>query len=194
MKNQINKIVQEALTLNEGKAPVRVAFCGYRDHSDSERFSVLDFVENQQITQFRSFVEKVRAFGGGDGPEDIVGGFQKALDLSWVSSSRIVMHIADAPCHGKRYHNMHDDYPSGDPSGIEPENLLSKFVDNRVHYHFIEITGYTSKMTGFFEKVYMNSGLDFSVIQLGTHPEKLCPTVVSCVSSSVRRTYTKLDL
>ena len=136
----------------------------------------------------------MQAFGGGDGPEDIVGGFQKTLNLSWQSSSRIVMHVADAPCHGTQYHSMHDDYPSGDPTGISPESLLSKFVDKGFHYHFIEITGYTSKMTGIFEKVYVNSGLDFTVKQLGSHPEKLCPTVVSCVSSSVRRTYTRLDL
>jgi hypothetical protein len=41
--------------------------------------------------------------------EDIVGGLNKVLELNWTSNTRLVVHIADAPCHGKKYHNERKD-------------------------------------------------------------------------------------
>jgi hypothetical protein len=61
--------------------------------------------------------------GGGDEPEDIAGAFEKALEQDWKSQCKYAILIADAPCHGKQYHNCHgDDYPKGDPEGLIVED------------------------------------------------------------------------
>jgi hypothetical protein len=60
----------------------------------------------------------LRASGGGDGPEDIAGAFEGALEQDWASMTKWAILITDAPCHGKRYHSLkQDDYPDGDPHG-----------------------------------------------------------------------------
>ncbi len=58
---------------------------------------------------------------------------QKVINLSWESNCKCIIHVGDAPCktnlinikieyifnkilntgHGKEYHNMVDNYPSG---------------------------------------------------------------------------------
>lgn len=48
---------------------------------------------------------------------------QTALDLlkdrvqGFRAQTRMIIHFADAPCHGSQYHSMRDDYPGGDPHG-----------------------------------------------------------------------------
>lgn len=86
----------------------RVAFVGYRDIEDPipwglDRFRILDFVRAPD--KFHNFLSGVRADGGGDRCEDIAGGLQKVLDLSWHSSTRVLVHLADFPCHGRQYHD-----------------------------------------------------------------------------------------
>lgn len=45
----------------------------------------------------------VRATGGGDGPEDWVGAYKRALNINWRKGTRLIIHIADAPAHGHSY-------------------------------------------------------------------------------------------
>jgi hypothetical protein len=71
------------------------------------------------------FIKKVRASGGADAPEDVCEGFERALSQDWKAETKIVVHIADAPCHGTKFHDLgsySDDYPSGDIEGREIED------------------------------------------------------------------------
>ena len=62
---------------------------------------------------------------GQDFPEDIAGGLKLATELSWRSSIRLCILIADAPCHGSMYHSgIGDNYPSGCPKGHNPSKLI----------------------------------------------------------------------
>ncbi|OHT01916.1 hypothetical protein TRFO_31156 [Tritrichomonas foetus] len=67
-----------------------------------------------EISQLDNSAEKLADFlshieakgGGGDGPEDWVSGYQSLLRLNWdENSSKVVIHIADAPGHGERFAN-----------------------------------------------------------------------------------------
>ena len=49
---------------------------GYRDLSDAQRFEVFDFGGASQAPTFRAFLGGVRATGGGDSYEDVLGGLQ----------------------------------------------------------------------------------------------------------------------
>lgn len=56
---------------------------------------------------------------------------QKVTELSWQSTTRLLIHFGDAPCHGNNYHggyarNGPDSYPGGDPTGECARPLASK--------------------------------------------------------------------
>lgn len=60
------------------------------------------------------------ASGGGDNPEDVQGGLNKALNLKWTPNSiKQAFLICDAPGHGKDICTDHDDYPGGSPDGFK---------------------------------------------------------------------------
>lgn len=44
--------------------------------------------------------------------------------MQWQARARYAILVADAPCHGKKYHedSIDDEYPKGDPNGIDIEN------------------------------------------------------------------------
>ena len=65
---------------------IRVGFVGYRDITDKQRFDIIDFTEN--VDEVKKFIGKLVAMGGGDTCEDLAGGFQKTLQLSWESETR----------------------------------------------------------------------------------------------------------
>ena len=53
----------------------RLAFVGYRDHSDGDgRIIKYDFGITSQTENFENFLENIEASGGGDECEDVFGG------------------------------------------------------------------------------------------------------------------------
>uniref|UniRef100_A0A914Y6Z4 CCHC-type domain-containing protein n=1 Tax=Panagrolaimus superbus TaxID=310955 RepID=A0A914Y6Z4_9BILA len=114
---------------------VRLAFVGYRDFGDVKQFECLNngkFTES--IKDFKEFCDKLEASGRGDDAEDVFGGLDKALSLDWNNEygTKVIYHIADAPCHGKKYHNLKkgDDkfYDLGHPNGLTDKRLFSKLL------------------------------------------------------------------
>ena len=53
----------------------------------------------------------------------------------------MLIHIADAPCHGTQYHNTDDSHPNGDPTGISHESMMAEVVRLDIQYWF----GYINK-------------------------------------------------
>jgi hypothetical protein len=124
---------------------LKVAFVGYRDHCDKERIISLPFTG--EIAHFKSFVSNVRAYGGGDAAEDVFGGLEEAGQLQWSAPNRILFHVADAPCHGRQYHDdVLDEYPNGDPRSLNAPDLLKVLEDKNVKYWFAKLTDKTDKM------------------------------------------------
>jgi hypothetical protein len=103
------------------RANVRMAFVGYSDFDVSEynRTVKLDFTRD--LEAFRGYVKGICADGGGDACEDVFSGLEEAGRLSWLptnSSTKVVFHVADAPCHGGRFHDRardsgYDEYYAG---------------------------------------------------------------------------------
>jgi len=74
----------------------RVGFVGYRDFTEGDkRLEILDMTN--KTSEFVDFVDKIRAYAGGDVPEDVLGGLNQALDLSWKAKNRIIFHIGTIP-------------------------------------------------------------------------------------------------
>ena len=58
-----------------------------------------------------SHVRRLVPTGGMDVAEDVVGGLEAAAKLSWTSyqNRKVLVHFADAPCHGAEYHTLKPD-------------------------------------------------------------------------------------
>ena len=77
-KKTLKEIITNVVSSCDGNLKVRVCFIGYRDHCDSVRFSIKDFTDD--IDSVKNYIQGVSANGGGDFPEDVVGGLRKCLD------------------------------------------------------------------------------------------------------------------
>lgn len=144
VKDQIKSVVTKYAGLYKD-SKIMFAFVGYRDFCDERRFEVLDFVRN--VDEFIRFVNNVKATGGGDECEDVAGGLNRVTSLDWEGSgsgtSRILVHIADAPAHGAQYHQgCGDDYadkPTPDQSGKDVTPSLKALKAMKIHYYFYEV-------------------------------------------------------
>ena len=109
---------------------LRTAFVAYRDYDDAQPVEVLDFVDHATShSRFQSFVQAIEADGGADEAEDIFSGLAAAASLSWKSANRVLVHMADAPCHGNEFYmgtKVNDTYPGGDKLGRSAANLLTR--------------------------------------------------------------------
>ncbi len=97
----------------------------------------------------------VQARDGADAPEDVHGALHRALQMDWGvggSMTRVLVHIADAPCHGTKYHACADDYPGGDPHGLQSQELLLGLKQLGVCYQFGRINGSTDRMIALFDE------------------------------------------
>lgn len=129
----------------------RLALVGYRDYCDEKRFNVVDFTEDiaSVKTVLAHLIENGDVTGGGDAPEDVAGAFQQLIGLSWAEESiRQVLFITDAPAHGLAYHedNMADDYPDGDPTGLNIEDQMTLMASKNMGVMFVKMNASTDKM------------------------------------------------
>jgi len=139
-----------------------VAFVGYRDHCDGpKRIATLDFTSDVRV--FTNFVKSQEATGGGDGPEDVFGGLEAALKLSWRHGTKVLFHLGDYPQHGTKYTDLPDDYPGGDPRGLTEEGLLGEIMQRNILYYFGRITDRTDKMIRAFEEGFGHPILSFDL-------------------------------
>ncbi|CAG8691015.1 6983_t:CDS:1, partial [Rhizophagus irregularis] len=132
---------------------LRVGFCGYRDHCDGDgRLQFLDFTDKYE--QFITYMQSVFHYGGGDAPEDVLGGLNEAITkMDWKNGTRVLLHIGDYPPHGTKFTDLSDSYPNGDPHGLTAENVLEKMQSKNILYFFGKITDYTEIMLQIFRGI-----------------------------------------
>jgi hypothetical protein len=142
--NAIVRVVEKLLRKTRLTASVGLVL--YRDVTDgSNRFSITDFQAPGDSSAFTrnlpSNESQVHsfAFGGGDAPEDAVGGLQTALTaLHWDPNAiKVVLWTGDAPSHG--YGCAGDSYPSGLPGQWTSAQLIDEFAKRHVHLAFMRL-------------------------------------------------------
>ena len=87
----------------------------YRDPIDSkdDLHQYHDLTSN--VVDLQKAAAGIKAKGGGDEPEDWVGGYNIALNyISWRNGNKLIIHIADAGAHGTDY-STKDKYPDEGP-------------------------------------------------------------------------------
>ena len=165
-----------------------VAFVGYRDHCDgAARIVVLDFTTS--ISCFQLFIATVPATGGGDAAEDVFGGIEEVTKLSWRKKTRILIHIADRPCHGTRFHDssVGDEYPNGDPRGLRIEELLPKLKALQITYWFIRLNHSTDLMIKVFHSIMEMYQIDLTSV------DNLLEDIERLIFNSVKKTEMKIS-
>ena len=181
-KKDIEQIVSSIKETFENK--VQVAFVGYRDHSDGhKRIECLQFTED--ITEFRAFVSGITAGGGGDTPEDVLGGIEAAVNLGWSSKNKVLFHVGDAPQHGPRFHNLGssaDHYYDHEPRGLQIEELLSIIKQLKINYFFAKINESTDKMIQEFKNTGGHEIVQYTDLK---SPDLMSLLVVDSVTKTI---------
>lgn len=159
-KKQVKNIVSDINRAFFNEADVRVAVVAYRDHGDKNRIEFLDFTTD--VGKVFRFLDRLIAMGGDDVAEDVLGGLRRALAASWKHQTRCIMHIADAPAHGKDLHDMDryaDHYyePRSEPHGLWYDRLIKEMVGKNINYIFFRIFDKTDRMVYQFMQVYGKS-------------------------------------
>ncbi|KAF0484017.1 kinase-like protein [Gigaspora margarita] len=190
-------ILKVANYVNKNNSNIKlwVGFCGYRDHTDSDRLQILNFTSS--LEKFKTYItNKVTAKGGDDLPEDVLGGLNAAITkMSWSNATRILIHIGDAPPHGRRFNETgyHDNNPDGDPNGLTAESVLEKMQLKNILYHFGKINDFTDVMLSVFRKIIGEFPV-FDLKTTGNNPEilvnKFCKATCSAIFSSITLTTT----
>ena len=76
----------------------------YRDPVDSPSDQHDSIPLTNDMIYFQNRVEEINAYGGNDDPEDWVGAFKKLnTSIAWRNGIKLIIHIADAPAHGKLF-------------------------------------------------------------------------------------------
>lgn len=171
-KKQVISIMKNIKTVFLNEADVRMAVVGYKDHYDSPNIEFLDFTPSAD--KVHSFLNQLRATGGGDAPEDVLGGIKHALNASWKQQTRCIIHIADAPPHGRNLQvgtDLTDSFPEpgSEPHGLTYEPLLKQMVELNINYALLRITATTDTMAFNFFKIYAAGGADGTLLRGNVH-------------------------
>ncbi|KAI1139309.1 hypothetical protein F5Y05DRAFT_412414 [Hypoxylon sp. FL0543] len=115
------------------------------------------------------FLDQLEAIGGNDAPEDVLGGMQQAINASWDYQSRCIVHIADAPPHGRTLHDLRDEFddyirPGSEPHGLLHEPLLGRLVQLKINYCLLQINSFTDRMAFAFARIYAAARADVKLL------------------------------
>ncbi|KAE8987201.1 hypothetical protein PR003_g20126 [Phytophthora rubi] len=105
-KSAILSIINN-VRLDHPRAKIRIGVVAYRDFCDGDkRLQTQTLTSDAKVVQ--NFISSLRAFGGGDDPEDIPGGLAAALAMPFQAEAKRIVLVTDAPCHGRKFHDTSD--------------------------------------------------------------------------------------
>ena len=160
VRDKINEIINDA-GKTFPKVDISVGLVGYRDYGDTKQFELCPFGTKENL---RSALSRIEASGGGDFPEDVLGGMDSALNnLNWDDAKvKCIIHIGDAPHHGTgnydEPHKMGDNYPEKEHLPRRSSDILRDYASKHIDYYFLAVPHngvvYTEKMSRRFKQEY----------------------------------------
>eukprot|EP00039_Didymoeca_costata_P028557 m.21453 g.21453 ORF g.21453 m.21453 type:complete len:218 (+) comp7151_c0_seq1:645-1298(+) len=181
--NNIVKGVEEDISQKFSReGNVKVGFVAYRDFNDKVPYDYIDLTAD--IDAVRTKISEQKADGGGDIPEDPIGGLEIASTFKWRENScKMIVLVTDAPQHGPGiFHSMYffgDSHPKCPPKGHPKAGIphlaratavMNSLKSQSIRFVFTKLTKQTEK----FEKKLMELYGDnehFKSINLGDKPE-----------------------
>ena len=176
-KKQVRSIVKDIGAAFLGDVEVRMAVVGYKDHKDSPNIQFLDFTKSAH--EVHSFLNGLTAIGGGDAPEDVLGGIRQALNATWKHQTRCIIHIADSPPHGRTLHDMNDSFddyadPGSEPHRLTHASLISQMVRLQINYALLRINNSTDRMAFTFLQQYAAASADCTLLKTNKYYHEAC--------------------
>jgi hypothetical protein len=130
----------------------------YRDHPPQDKlvFKVYNFTSD--LAKAQASINKLKAEGGGDGPESVLDGVMAACQkLAWrPHARRIAVLVGDAPPHGVGAGG--DGFPDGCPCGDTIESVTAAAEEARITLYAL---GLNRSITESFTKLSTMTGGEF---------------------------------
>lgn len=103
-----------------GEGRLRVGVVAYQDHSPQPAAYITKVHSlSPDISAARTFINELRAYGGGDGPEAVGAALGKIVESEWrADATKVAVLIADAPPHGLG--EAGDGFSQGVPNSTDP--------------------------------------------------------------------------
>ena len=196
-KETVASIQRDICRLLGAGGSVRLAVVGFRDYEDQDQLEVLSFTKDVQ--EVESFLAQLTAKGGGDKCEDVIGGIEAALKLSWMARTRVMYLLCDAPSHGARFYHAAvakrnenwDNLPDDPRQWQLTDELLAKSVELRINLVCLEYRACCSKMFGTFKalrelRATTDHNLQTMIYQSDHTAENFVRCVLRSTSKSLR--------
>lgn len=176
-KEQVMNIVNDVKLALLNEVEVRIAVVGYKDHSDRPNIEFLDFTIS--VDRVYSFLRELTATGGADVPEDVLGGIRQALNATWKQQTRCIIHIADAPPHGRTLHDFFDycdsySIPGSEPHGLIHDPLLEDMIRFDINYALLRINNSTDRMAFTFFQAYNAAFAECKLHEVNKYYRQAC--------------------
>ncbi len=145
---------------------LEVGLVEYRDHPPQDKsFVTRIYPLTANFKDMQKAINKLKADGGGDGPEAVYSGvFDACEKMKWrTNSCRFALLVGDAPPHGfvqwlqemtptqgnRRGSNNGDAWPNGCPSGLTVQSVTAAAENHRVTVHALCMSGDPLAMQAF---------------------------------------------
>ncbi|CAB1104210.1 unnamed protein product [Ectocarpus sp. CCAP 1310/34] len=164
VKDRIEEVARSTRTILEERAGLlRVGMVAYRDLWGGEE----PMLEIEELTpcvgRVMSHVRRLVPTGGLDVAENVLGGLEAVVNMqSWEDyNKKVLVHFADAPCHGSEYHNLqpkddllHDMSKYQEKCGTNSlQKAIKRLAQDKVKYIFVKMNNSTDKMISKFREM-----------------------------------------
>ena len=137
------------------ESSIFIAFIAYYDHCDSK---VLDYRDlTGDVEEIYRFIDSLTARGGDDTAEAVADALDCAAHkITWRQEDalRLLIHICDAPPHGREFECSSDSYPDGCPCKIDYKVCLKRLSELKTQYLILNFTSYVDKMVEVFKQFH----------------------------------------
>ncbi|CAN0200033.1 unnamed protein product [Ectocarpus sp. 12 AP-2014] len=164
VKDRIAEVARSTRTILEERAGLlRVGMVAYRDLWGGEE-PMLEIEDlTPHVGRVISHVRRLVPTGGLDLAENVLGGLEAVVEkLSWDDyNKKVLVHFADAPCHGSEYHNLqpkddllYDMSKYQEKCGRKSlQKAIERLAEDKVEYIFVKMNNSTDKMISKFREM-----------------------------------------
>lgn len=135
LKSELAYVIEE-IKKNNNDISIYISLLFYRDQNDAYITKYVEFTDDVNLTIAE--LKKQGANGGGDFEEAVQIAFNEALQKNWTSknSTKIILHVADAPAHDQDIQQWNDCVLKASSMGIQIITIASSGIDRKTEYFF----------------------------------------------------------
>ncbi|UJR09469.1 hypothetical protein I4U23_013707 [Adineta vaga] len=168
---------------------LRMAFVAYRDYTNAERFDVIDFHQAENLELVRKKIESQKPIANDDICEDVQGGLEKALRLSWTPipknpssirnkdkpsrAAQMIIWVGDCPGHTAFCHDkgsVWDKHLDGLRDVRPMKEIIMEIKERDIFLLLTKFTDYVDFMFTNIEQIFKDDKKDSQVRRIPLNP------------------------